>query len=426
MPRDDLSIAAHFPNMPPEHLNSLDPLTVLEEFVSRSANLPAELRYMREEIDDKNRQLQIVQDGINHRDASIQKFIKLNGSQTPNPKAAKQVQETKDLYDRAQVLQEANCALALKTQQTVERQIRALDKQLKFLQDRGEFPDDPDLPSLLRPAQEQNRPMTPAALAAQAAASNRMTAQQAAAQRISGLSLQTSNLPHSVSAPTTPAAPLMLQRHQRESSANASNKRQRLGTGAGTLPQTSSNLARHASTGPGTPKAGMGGAQGTPSRSGSVGPRGGSQKGGNASGKKVAPHKITLTNTATKSKLGKSGLSRVKNGRSSGTKVSSTASTNSELSDAASNSDDEHMSPGPKKEDEEMEDDEGSDDRKYCMCQKVSYGDMVACDNPDCEFEWFHWPCVGLTKEPVGVWICPPCMEKNKQKAERERDRGRR
>ena len=92
--------------MPPEHLNSLDPLTVLEEFVSRAANLPAELRYMRDEIDDRTRQQQICQDGINMRDASLQKFIKLNGSNVPNPRAEKQITETRGLYDKAQLLQE--------------------------------------------------------------------------------------------------------------------------------------------------------------------------------------------------------------------------------------------------------------------------------------------------------------------------------
>ena len=34
---------------------------------------------------------------------------------------------------------------------------------------------------------------------------------------------------------------------------------------------------------------------------------------------------------------------------------------------------------------------------KYCRCQNVSYGEMVACDNNDCPIEWFHFACVGLT-----------------------------
>lgn len=55
------------------------------------------------------------------------------------------------------------------------------------------------------------------------------------------------------------------------------------------------------------------------------------------------------------------------------------------------------------------EDGEGDDERKYCTCRSVSYGNMVACDNEECPYEWFHWSCVGMTKEPVGAWFCEEC-----------------
>jgi inhibitor of growth protein 3 len=63
------------------------------------------------------------------------------------------------------------------------------------------------------------------------------------------------------------------------------------------------------------------------------------------------------------------------------------------------------------REDEETEDvgETEGDDRKYCICQSVSHGDMVACDDEECPNEWFHWECVKLTKEPVGKWFCPDC-----------------
>ena len=422
MPRDDLTIAAHFPNMPPgmpDAMGSqaLDPLTVLEDFISRSANLPAEIAYMREEMEDKERQLTLCLDQINLRDNAIQKFIKTNGSVQQNPKQARMVKEVSELYDKAQLLQEEKCALALKTQQIVDRQVRFLDIQLAALHQRGDFPEDSDLPSLLRPAPEPARPLSAQALAqaqAAAAASGRnLTPTQAQTQRAAqGLGHQG----QVSSAPGTPAAALLLQRQQREGStgAGSANKRQRTGLGLN-IPAQSSNLARHSSTGPATPK----GIVGTP-RAGSAGPgaRGQTQKVA-ASGKKVAPHQqagIKLnTGGAQKSKLGKSGLSRVKGARS-GNKASPSAASqdqDSELSDAESGHSEVHTPPpAGNRHEEDMDDDEGSDDRKYCMCQKVSYGDMVACDNPDCQFEWFHWPCVGLTKEPVGQWICPPCSER--------------
>ncbi|KAA0197614.1 hypothetical protein HAZT_HAZT004664 [Hyalella azteca] len=46
---------------------------------------------------------------------------------------------------------------------------------------------------------------------------------------------------------------------------------------------------------------------------------------------------------------------------------------------------------------------------RYCVCNQVSYGDMVACDNPRCLVEWFHYPCVDITSPPKGKWFCPPC-----------------
>ena len=43
----------------------------------------------------------------------------------------------------------------------------------------------------------------------------------------------------------------------------------------------------------------------------------------------------------------------------------------------------------------------------YCFCKNVSYGDMIACDNKDCPYEWFHFACVGLSHKPEGgVWYC--------------------
>ena len=53
----------------------------------------------------------------------------------------------------------------------------------------------------------------------------------------------------------------------------------------------------------------------------------------------------------------------------------------------------------------------------YCYCQQVSYGEMVACDNTDCEVEWFHLACVDLKTVPKGKWYCDNCSKyKGKQR----------
>jgi hypothetical protein len=45
----------------------------------------------------------------------------------------------------------------------------------------------------------------------------------------------------------------------------------------------------------------------------------------------------------------------------------------------------------------------------YCLCQQVSYGEMIGCDNQDCPIEWFHFGCMALTTKPKGKWYCPKC-----------------
>ncbi|KAK9068731.1 hypothetical protein SSX86_012846 [Deinandra increscens subsp. villosa] len=52
----------------------------------------------------------------------------------------------------------------------------------------------------------------------------------------------------------------------------------------------------------------------------------------------------------------------------------------------------------------------------YCFCNQVSYGEMVACDNPDCKIEWFHYGCVGLKEQPKGKWYCSDCNGMQKRR----------
>jgi chromatin modification-related protein YNG2 len=63
----------------------------------------------------------------------------------------------------------------------------------------------------------------------------------------------------------------------------------------------------------------------------------------------------------------------------------------------------------------------GDDDELYCFCQQVSYGEMVACDNPNCKYEWFHYDCVGLKEPPTGVWYCPDCRKDGKKDVKKDK-----
>ena len=64
--------------------------------------------------------------------------------------------------------------------------------------------------------------------------------------------------------------------------------------------------------------------------------------------------------------------------------------------------------------DDEEEEEEQEDTREYCFCHRVSFGDMVGCENKDCPYEWFHLDCVGLKKAPgeKDTWYCSECEAK--------------
>ncbi|XP_019586641.2 LOW QUALITY PROTEIN: inhibitor of growth protein 1 [Rhinolophus sinicus] len=64
----------------------------------------------------------------------------------------------------------------------------------------------------------------------------------------------------------------------------------------------------------------------------------------------------------------------------------------------------------------------------YCLCNQVSNGEMIGCDNDECPIEWFHFSCVGLNHKPKGKWYCPKCrgenektMDKALEKSKKER-----
>ncbi|KAI5307312.1 hypothetical protein KEM56_000019 [Ascosphaera pollenicola] len=48
---------------------------------------------------------------------------------------------------------------------------------------------------------------------------------------------------------------------------------------------------------------------------------------------------------------------------------------------------------------------------RYCICGDVSFGTMICCEDDNCDKEWFHLECVGLTEVPsrTAKWYCPEC-----------------
>mmetsp|Transcript_13788 Transcript_13788/g.20487 ORF Transcript_13788/g.20487 Transcript_13788/m.20487 type:complete len:117 (+) Transcript_13788:354-704(+) len=55
--------------------------------------------------------------------------------------------------------------------------------------------------------------------------------------------------------------------------------------------------------------------------------------------------------------------------------------------------------------------DDCSHETTYCICRLPASGSMIACDNPKCDIEWFHFACLGIKDEPE-TWFCPLCRDK--------------
>lgn len=429
MPRDDLSIdfVKRMPQTEP-----IDPGLILDDWINRVQNLPEEIRFIQEEIADRDRQYTECIRTVDDRDGKIQKWIKTNGSHEPNPKEDLLRSQVRDNYARADQLSQEKVSLHQKMQLIMDKHLRNLDAQIKLLYDRAEpgFTEPDEVPSLLRPSAANHtapsiRAINPASNMTSGPATPLTAAQGSSNPTLARLPSHPNlrhaqSQQHAASAPATPAASIIMNR-QREGSAGPATKRgPRINPALSNVPATSSGLARHSSLGPGTPKGSAVG-PGSLARAGSAGPRSTSIKStANGSARRGTP-----TGAARKKTINKSSLSRVKKASN---RNSPAPSVESELSDVEGGSgDDEDGADGRSRGTPALdgrdgdgddvlgdadEDEEGGDDKKYCLCHNVSHGDMVACDNDNCPYEWFHWTCVGLKSEPNGTWYCPVCAEK--------------
>ena len=400
------------------------------------ANTPAEITHLLEEIAAKDHQISSLREEISKRDSALQKWVRVNGSHQPHPKEASFSKIVEDCYDRCEILQAEKEGLAAKSKIVLDRQIKRLDIGLRSLTAREEFPSEWGGPTLL--SGTVTGVSTPVPGIPVVASGGPL---QAVSANI-GTGANTPNIANAAQlrmAQTAAAArsvgqtPPNAARSQRESSTEAT-KRRRMNPSLGNLPSAPSSL-RQPSLGPGTPK------PGTPnptapntSRAGSAQPRpaGGTQKKAPVPvnpARKIAPHQAAA-GARKRNRNGKKSSDRrrphLANNRA-------TPSTNASLSDGSDRETSASPTPsslprsqvdgaadkvssrsaragigGP----EDDEDDE-NDDQLYCYCQKVSFGDMVGCDNDNCEYQWFHWSCIGLKSEPdpKSEWLCPTCKK---------------
>lgn len=428
------------------------------------ANLPAEVTHLMEEITAKEQTLQEHLAAVHARDTSLQKFVKSNGSHMPHPREAAYNEAVINNLDRCQALQDEKIVLADKSSVLLDRQIKRLDVKIRDLQKEGLLPDDPPIPSLLNPDsarktfREPSRIPHPAhdgagntTLGRNAASAvytpSPNNAQYALASRFNSAA-RTASLPGNlggqdrVPSPMNAASAMQFQRNHHQSPSDAGvatagvaagmpdAKRRRLHSFSGASTKSHPSLSATPSQPPTAstavaPSGGFG--PDTPSASTTA--RSASTSSGTRNtllikktvGKKVAPHQQNRRGKTANAKRSKKrpvngSAGRAGEKRNSGSPYYVDEEDDSGLSSPAPSVIDHYLAPeNSEGEDDEddRDDEEGNDDMKvYCTCQTVSHGDMVACDNDDCPHEWFHWKCVGLTREPLGAWYCDECRQK--------------
>ncbi|KAG8901259.1 hypothetical protein FRB99_005449 [Tulasnella sp. 403] len=66
------------------------------------------------------------------------------------------------------------------------------------------------------------------------------------------------------------------------------------------------------------------------------------------------------------------------------------------------------------------------DERTYCYCDRVSFGEMIGCDDENCNREWFHLSCLNMSAPPKGEWFCNECRARREsQKPSKKPSRSR-
>lgn len=93
---------------------SLFLIRILQLTNNTVANVPPELAHLYEEMEAKDRIMQECKNTITRLDASIQKFLKMNGARQVNPKEEGYVQTISSNYDKLERIQDEKVALSEK------------------------------------------------------------------------------------------------------------------------------------------------------------------------------------------------------------------------------------------------------------------------------------------------------------------------
>ena len=381
------------------------PWQVAYYLLNAVANTPAEVTHLLQEIHAKDEQIHTLREYIAKSEAHLQRWVRANGGHVRNPKEDTLSRTINDYYDKCQVLQTEKCSLSEKALVVLERQIKRLDVGLRNLSSREEFPGDWGGPSMLSASGDATGASTPTALNGSASLHQPLQAVSGNATGSGGISniantaqmrmVAQAAANRSAAAMSGAQSPTHIPRNQREGSSE-STKRRRLHVSVGSIPAASSNL-RQSPLGPGSPKAATPGP--TSSRAGSAQPKPAQKKPAPTRKPAPAPRKRDRDRDRNKKRSAdrKKQLTSSRATPSTNASVSSVSPTTSHSPSSVSN-----LADGA----------DDDDNTLYCFCQRNSrVDDMVGCDNDNCEFQWFHYSCVGIKTQPVGEWLCPSCKK---------------
>ena len=48
--------------------------------------------------------------------------------------------------------------------------------------------------------------------------------------------------------------------------------------------------------------------------------------------------------------------------------------------------------------------------KNYCICNRICFEPIIACDRPNYKVAWYHYACVKVTGSQKGSWIFLPCL----------------
>ncbi|KAK9367416.1 hypothetical protein V1509DRAFT_626583 [Lipomyces kononenkoae] len=375
---------------------SMDAAYVLEQFQQELANVPEEVAHYLQEIKTKDIILYNLKKRIQHNDNAIQKHIRAHGSLAENPKEAQYNTKVITDFETAMKVQEEKCELANKLDDLIARHLKRLDVEIKKLQNDGVLAPSTEPIALTSMRALTTVPNAHNSVQAAAAVTHAIAAEQAIAAAGHHHRRSSPMPPGSgVARGTSPADITGTNASSMAANVQRPTKKQKIGSGISALkgtavtvntgsPLSASLLAGQTTSGVGTGIISGAGTPGGMDFTGGIGDR--------------ASPAAAIVN-----QISRSGL----------VPRSAIPGANLKGSLPASNNRSTQKSSAQQAVEDEEEDEENNDSALYCFCQQVSYGDMVACDNPDCQYEWFHYGCVGLKAPPSGVWYCSTtCQEK--------------